>query len=135
MASDRQPHALPTFESPEHERRHRKQRLAAAFRLFGQFGFDEGPKSQHLPHHASANSALYTGTHDNDTSAGWFATLKASRRAYTLRYLDTDAAHVPMAMIRAAQASVAQLVIAPLQDVLGLGSQARMNFRVVDDAG
>jgi 4-alpha-glucanotransferase len=93
-----------------------------------QFGFDEGPKSQHLPHHASANCALYTGTHDNDTSAGWFATLKASRRAYTLRYLNTDAAHVPMAMIRAAQASVARLVIAPLQDVLGLGSQSRMNF-------
>jgi 4-alpha-glucanotransferase len=93
-----------------------------------QFGFDAGAKSHHLPHHASFNSALYTGTHDNDTSAGWFATLKASRRAYTLRYLNTDAAHVPMAMIRAAQASVAQLVIAPLQDVLGLGSEARMNF-------
>jgi 4-alpha-glucanotransferase len=93
-----------------------------------QFGLDAGPKSQHLPHHASANSALYTGTHDNDTSAGWFATLKASRRAYTLRYLNTDAAHIPMAMIRAAQASVARLVIAPLQDVLGLGSEARMNF-------
>ena len=42
-----------------------------------QFGFDAGPKSQHLPHHASANSVLYTGTHDNDTSAGWFATLSA----------------------------------------------------------
>ena len=59
---------------------------------------------------------------------GWFATLKEPQRAYTLRYLDTDAAHVPMAMIRAAQASVAQLVIAPLQDVLGLGPEARMNF-------
>jgi 4-alpha-glucanotransferase len=93
-----------------------------------QFGFDDGPKSPHLPHHVVANSALYTGTHDNDTSAGWFATLKTSRRAYTLRYLNTDATHVPMAMIRAAQASVAQLVIAPLQDVLGLGSAARMNF-------
>jgi 4-alpha-glucanotransferase len=93
-----------------------------------QFGFDAGAKSQHLPHHASANSALYTGTHDNDTSAGWFATLKASRRAYTLRYLNTNATHVPIAMIRAAQASVARLVIAPLQDVLGLGSEARMNF-------
>jgi len=93
-----------------------------------QFGFDTGAKSQHLPHHASANSVLYTGTHDNDTSAGWFATLKQRQRAYTLRYLNTDAAHIPMAMIRAAQASVAQLVIAPLQDVLGLGSEARMNF-------
>jgi 4-alpha-glucanotransferase len=93
-----------------------------------QFGFDDGPKSPHLPHHANVNSVLYTGTHDNDTSAGWFATLKEPQRAFTLRYLDTDAAHVPMAMIRAAQASVAQLVIAPLQDVLGLGYEARMNF-------
>jgi 4-alpha-glucanotransferase len=93
-----------------------------------QFGFDAGPKSQHLPHHASATSVLYTGTHDNDTSAGWFATLKERQRAYTLHYLNTDAAHVPLAMIRAAQASIAQLVIAPLQDVLGLGSEARMNF-------
>jgi 4-alpha-glucanotransferase len=93
-----------------------------------QFGFDDGPKSQHLPHHASENCVLYTGTHDNDTSAGWFAALGASERAYTLRYLHTDAAHVPMTMIRAAQASVARLVIAPLQDVLGLGSEARMNF-------
>jgi 4-alpha-glucanotransferase len=93
-----------------------------------QFGFDAGAKSHHLPHHASATSVLYTGTHDNDTSAGWFSTLKERQRAYTLRYLDTDAAHVPMAMIRAAQASVAQLAIAPLQDVLSLGSEARMNF-------
>jgi 4-alpha-glucanotransferase len=93
-----------------------------------QFGFDAGPKSQHLPHHVSENYALYTGTHDNDTSAGWFATLKKRQRAYTLRYLNTDAKHVPIAMIRAAQASVAQLVIAPLQDVLGLGSEARMDF-------
>lgn len=93
-----------------------------------QFGFDDGPKSPHLPHHAKVNSVLYTGTHDNDTSAGWFAALKEPQRAYTLRYLNTDAARVPMAMIRAAQASVAQLVIAPLQDVLRLGSDARMNF-------
>jgi 4-alpha-glucanotransferase len=93
-----------------------------------QFGFDDGPTSAHLPHHASVNSVLYTGTHDNDASAGWFAALKEPQRAYTLRYLNTDAAHVPMGMIRAAQASVAQLVIAPLQDVLGLGSEARMNF-------
>ena len=42
MSSDRQPHAFPKFASAEEERRHRKQRLAAAFRLFGQFGFDEG---------------------------------------------------------------------------------------------
>jgi 4-alpha-glucanotransferase len=93
-----------------------------------QFGFDDGAASHHLPHHASAASVLYTGTHDNDTSAGWFAKLKAPQRAYTLRYLDTDAAHVPLSMIRAAQASVAQLVIAPLQDALGLGSEARMNY-------
>jgi 4-alpha-glucanotransferase len=93
-----------------------------------QFGFDEGPKSQHLPHHLSADCVFYTGTHDNDTSAGWFATLKAPQRAYTLRYLHTDAAHLSLALIRAAQASVAQLVIAPLQDALGLGSAARMNF-------
>jgi len=93
-----------------------------------QFGFEDGPASPHLPHHVSAATALYTGTHDNDTSAGWFAALKAPQRAYTLRYLAADAAQVPLAMIRAAQASVAPIVIAPLQDALGLGSEARMNL-------
>jgi len=93
-----------------------------------QFGFGGGPTNRHLPHNYNRDCVVYTGTHDNDTTAGWFAALKGPVRQHVLHYLHTDPQHVPWAMLRAAQASVARMVIAPLQDVLGLGSAARMNF-------
>jgi len=93
-----------------------------------QFGFSGGPENRNLPHNYTRNSVVYTGTHDNDTTAGWFASLHGHARQRVLRYLHTDAVHVPWAMLRAAHASVARTAIAPLQDVLGLGGEARMNF-------
>jgi 4-alpha-glucanotransferase len=93
-----------------------------------QFGFGGAPTNRDLPHNYTRNCVVYTGTHDNDTTAGWFAALSGPAREHVLRYLHTDPHHVPWAMLRAAEASVARMVIAPLQDVLGLGSEARMNF-------
>jgi 4-alpha-glucanotransferase len=93
-----------------------------------QFGFGGDPTNRDLPHNYTRGTVAYTGTHDNDTTAGWFAALKGPARQHVLRYLHTDPQHVPWAMLRAAEASVARMVIAPLQDVLGLGSEARMNF-------
>ncbi len=94
-----------------------------------QFAFDSSEENDHLPHAFSPRSVVYTGTHDNDTTAGWFATARATDRELARRYLDfrgQDRA-APRAFIRAALASVAAWAIVPLQDVLGLGSEARMN--------
>jgi 4-alpha-glucanotransferase len=92
-----------------------------------QFGFGGAASNRDLPHTYPRDCVVYTGTHDNDTTAGWFAGLTGPARQHVLRYLHTEAQQVPWAMLRAGQASVARRVIAPLQDVLGLGSQARMN--------
>ncbi|HEX9067748.1 MAG TPA: 4-alpha-glucanotransferase [Ktedonobacterales bacterium] len=93
-----------------------------------QFGLDDGPESIHLPHHVSTRTAYYTGTHDNDTSRGWLDSLTPKQRLWALAYLDTPATDAPWAMIRAVMGSTARLAIFPLQDLLGLGSEARMNF-------
>jgi 4-alpha-glucanotransferase len=73
------------------------------------------------------NAIVYTGTHDNDTTRGWFDTRTGRERAYALRYLDTDERHVVWALIRTAFASVAHLAVVPMQDALELGPDARMN--------
>jgi 4-alpha-glucanotransferase len=101
------------------------------------FGTDGGP-STFLPHNWTRDLVAYTGTHDNDTTLGWWTagaagttqTADAARREreFAARYLPTDGREVHWDFIRAALASVAQAVIIPLQDVLGLGSEARMNF-------
>lgn len=91
-----------------------------------QFGFDE-PGSIHAPHYLVANTTVYTGTHDNDTLAGWFASLDESMKDRVRTYLGADDAGVPWAMIRQAYMSVSDLAIIPVQDLLGLGSEARMN--------
>jgi 4-alpha-glucanotransferase len=94
-----------------------------------QFAFDSSEENDHLPHAIDPRSVVYTGTHDNDTTAGWFAKARPADRELARRYLDfrgQDRA-VPRAFIRAAFASVAAWAIVPLQDVLGLGSEARMN--------
>jgi 4-alpha-glucanotransferase len=92
-----------------------------------QFGFGGDAGSHHLPHNFAPDSVVYTGTHDNDTTRGWFASSSRHQRRFALRYLHTDAVHVVPAMIRCAYASVAALAVVPLQDVLQLGSEARMN--------
>ena len=93
-----------------------------------QFGFGGDAGNIHLPHHYTPDTVVYTGTHDNDTTRGWFASLSACERAHTLSYLDCAPQHVVWRMLRYAMSSVANLAIAPLQDVLELGSEARMNL-------
>jgi 4-alpha-glucanotransferase len=93
-----------------------------------QFGFGGGPADPFLPHNYPARCVVYTGTHDNDTVLGWYQSAPEPERDFCRRYLSGDGREVPYHMLRAAWASVARWAIAPLQDALGLGSEARMNF-------
>ena len=93
-----------------------------------QFGFGGDSTNPHLPHNYVPHSVVYTGTHDNDTVAGWFKGLAAAERARVRRYVPgRGGGDVPAALIQQAWASVAVLAVTPIQDVLGLGSAARMN--------
>jgi 4-alpha-glucanotransferase len=93
-----------------------------------QFAFGDGPHNPYLPHnYQNPNCVVYTGTHDNDTTRGWFANASAAEQASVLRYLGTDGSHIAADLIRLALASTANTAILPLQDLLDLGSEARMN--------
>lgn len=91
-----------------------------------QFGFDT-KDGDHAPHRLTPDVVAYTGTHDNDTTRGWFAALDATMKARVLDSLGGTADDVAWSMIRAAYTSVADLAVVPLQDVLDLGTEARMN--------
>jgi 4-alpha-glucanotransferase len=92
-----------------------------------QFGFSDPGAHIYLPHRYEANCVAYTGTHDNDTTLGWWAEQPESERAKVLAYLGDCKDGVHWAMVRAIEASVAEFCIIPLQDVLGLDGTARMN--------
>ena len=92
-----------------------------------QFGFAEDAHHAFLPHNFCTNTVAYTGTHDNDTARGWWATATDRERTYAGQYLQCTEADVHWGMIRASLASVANTVIFPLQDVLGLDGYHRMN--------
>jgi 4-alpha-glucanotransferase len=103
-----------------------------------QFAFGGTSDNTHLPHNYVPNTVVYTGTHDNDTTVGWFkrgagegsahnAEQIERERDYCRKYLSTDGREINWDFIHAAMASVAEIAIIPLQDVLGLGSEARMN--------
>ncbi|MDE2958176.1 MAG: 4-alpha-glucanotransferase [Bacteroidota bacterium] len=93
-----------------------------------QFGFDSGTENPHLPHNHSQHLVAYTGTHDNDTLVGWWHTLPGWQRDFAREYLGLqDDAQLCAAAINRVLASSADLVITPVQDVLGLNSLARMN--------
>jgi 4-alpha-glucanotransferase len=92
-----------------------------------QFAFGGDAAQAYLPHHHHANSVVYTGTHDNDTTVGWWRGASPAQRRYAGTYLACSDHDVHWAMIRAAMNSVASLAIVPLQDVLGLGSEHRLN--------
>jgi 4-alpha-glucanotransferase len=92
-----------------------------------QFSFD-GPTNAFLPHNYARNCVAYTGTHDNDTVKGWYTTAPKIEKQFCLKYLNTSPANLPRAMVRAIWASVANVVLVPLQDLLDLGPEARMNF-------
>ncbi|MGA8809612.1 MAG: 4-alpha-glucanotransferase [Thermoanaerobaculia bacterium] len=93
-----------------------------------QFAFEE-PNSSHLPHCFDPKTFVYTGTHDNDTARGWYEHATADEQKSIASYLGVrDASDVAWSLIRAAFTSVAETAIVPVQDVLNLGSEARMNL-------
>ena len=92
-----------------------------------QFGFGDAGAHIYLPHRMSPDRVIYTGTHDNDTTLGWWRNCGEHERRHAECYLGDLNGEINWAFIRAAQASVASLSIVPLQDVLGLGSEGRMN--------
>jgi 4-alpha-glucanotransferase len=92
-----------------------------------QFGFDGDPANLHLPHAHSADCVVYTGTHDNDTTAGWYAALDHRSRDQVRRYLARGDHEVHDAMQRAVLGSVGVMAVLPMQDILQLGSEARLN--------
>ena len=94
-----------------------------------QFGFGDKGAHIYLPHMFAPDCVVYTGTHDNDTTVGWWKSIaRAEEKAWALQYLGKVDDGVEWAFIRAAYASVAVLAVIPVQDVLGLDSDARMNI-------
>jgi 4-alpha-glucanotransferase len=93
-----------------------------------QFGFGDAGAHIYLPHRMTPDKVIYTGTHDNDTVLGWWQSAASEHeRRHALSYLGPAEDGINWAFIRAAQSSIANLCVIPLQDVLGLGSEARMN--------
>jgi 4-alpha-glucanotransferase len=93
-----------------------------------QFGFGDAGAHMYLPHRCDRERVIYTGTHDNDTTVGWWNSGAAEHeRSNAEVYVGRSEDGIHWGFIRAAQASAASLSITPLQDVLGLGSEARMN--------
>ncbi|MFC1871823.1 4-alpha-glucanotransferase [Chloroflexota bacterium] len=105
-----------------------------------QMAFGSDAKApDYRPHNHIANCAVYTATHDHNTTVGWFTTEPGTQttqtadevkkeREYALKYLGTDGSEIHWDFIRLALSSVARIAISPLQDVLGLGAEARMNL-------
>ncbi len=91
-----------------------------------QFGFGPGDPA-HRPHRFTLHTVAYTGTHDTSTTVGWFRGLTPRRRQEVLAYTGGDGRTIHLDLIRLALESVADTVIVPVQDLLGLGSEARMN--------
>jgi 4-alpha-glucanotransferase len=93
-----------------------------------QFGFGDAGARIYLPQRFTANTVVYTGTHDNDTLAGWWASAASAREKNNAEaYCGRAEDGIHWSFVRVAQTSVANLAVVPLQDVLGLGSEARMN--------
>ena len=92
-----------------------------------QFAFDGSPDNPHLPARIETDCVVYTGTHDNDTTLGWYLGLDEHTRADVDRTLGVTRDSMPEAMARSALATAGQLAVIPAQDLLGLGSEARLN--------
>ena len=93
-----------------------------------QFAFSGNPDDPFLPHNYVENCVAYSGTHDNDTALGWYENTTENERDFCRRYLSRSGENISWDLIRAVWSSVAKIAIAPLQDFLSLGSEARMNF-------
>jgi 4-alpha-glucanotransferase len=105
--------------------------LKESFRLPGmrvlQFGFDGEAGNLHVPYRHVRECIVYTGTHDNDTTLGWYSSLDPNTRARVDLYLRVPPGEMPEELIRSALGSVGQIAVIPVQDLLGLGSAARLN--------
>ena len=93
-----------------------------------QFAFSGQPDNPYLPFWYPERSVVYTGTHDNDTTLGWYSSLSEGARAYVQEFLGYPQEPMPWPLIRAALASNARLAVIPMQDLLGLGDGHRMNL-------
>jgi 4-alpha-glucanotransferase len=93
-----------------------------------QFAFGGDENNPYLPERHIPNQVVYTGTHDNHTTLGWWAAAGQPERDYAMAKLGSDGSNILDDMIGAAFGSTAETAIIPMQDVLGLGSEARMNF-------
>ncbi len=93
-----------------------------------QFAFVADTSSDFLPHNYVHNTVAYAGTHDNDTTVGWFEKLDLPVRQQVLDYTGTDGQEIQWDLIRLLQMSVADTIVITLQDLMGLNSDARMNF-------
>lgn len=92
-----------------------------------QFAFENDPSNMYLPHNYEPHSVVYSATHDNQTTVGWFQSRGEQERRSVQAYLGRDGADIAWDLIRSALASVADTAIVPMQDVLRLGDEARMN--------
>jgi 4-alpha-glucanotransferase len=109
------------------------EKLRALFGFPGmkimQFGFgDDDATNEFLPHNYPTNCVAYTGSHDNDTTRGWYARVDEKTRDHVRRYFGVSGADIAWDMVRAVLASVADTAIVPLQDILNLDNAARMNY-------
>jgi 4-alpha-glucanotransferase len=93
-----------------------------------QFAFDGGETNPYLPQNHEPLSVVYTGTHDNDTTLGWYRGLDEHTRYIVAEYLQQPMDDMPWPMIHTALQSEARLAIIPMQDLLALGSEDRMNI-------
>lgn len=92
-----------------------------------QFAFGGKAQNAYLPHNHIENSVIYTGTHDNDTTPGWYQKTDAKTKDHVRRYFNCSDDAAPLELLRSAWASSSKWAVIPLQDILGLGSEARMN--------
>ncbi len=93
-----------------------------------QFGFDSTPSDPFLPHNYPVNCIVYTGTHDNDTALGWYNRVLEKDKTFYRSYMNRDGSDFSWDLIRGVWSSVAIFGLAPMQDFLNLGNEARMNY-------
>ena len=93
-----------------------------------QFAFGEDDSNPYLPHNQVPNQVVFTGTHDNDTTLGWYRSASEWERDHVRRYLSVDGENIVSDLIRCAFGCIAETALIPMQDVLELGTEARMNI-------
>jgi 4-alpha-glucanotransferase len=92
-----------------------------------QFAFGGGPDNPYLPDNYDKNCVVYTGTHDNDTTLGWLQGISDDEKNHIYNYLGNPTMPLHCALLHAALASVANIAVIPMQDILELGAEHRMN--------